>query len=163
MKGGVGSAAITLPSGLVVAALVVTNGIGDVVDPSTGRVVAGARQDDGSFADARALVRAGLPPAARPAEQTTLAIVATNATLTKAQASKVAQMAHDGLARSIYPIHTPVDGDTVFALATGSHAAEPNLLLTGSLAAEVTAEAVLRAVRAATGLPRLPAVRDLGR
>jgi L-aminopeptidase/D-esterase-like protein len=163
MKGGVGSAAITLPSGLVVAALVVTNGIGDVVDPATGLVVAGARQDDGSFADARVLMRAGLPPAARPAEQTTLAVVATNATLTKAQASKVAQMAHDGLARSIYPIHTPVDGDTVFALATGSHAAEPNLLLTGSLAAEVTAEAVLRAVRAATGLPGLPAVRDLGR
>jgi L-aminopeptidase/D-esterase-like protein len=163
MKGGVGSAAIALPSGLVVAALVVTNGVGDVVDPSTGRVVAGARQDDGSFADARELIRAGLPRPPRPAEQTTLAVVATNAKLTKAQATKVAQMAHDGLARSIYPVHTPVDGDTVFALATGAHAAEPNLILTGSLAADVTAEAVLRAVRAATGLPGLPAVRDLAR
>jgi L-aminopeptidase/D-esterase-like protein len=90
-------------------------------------------------------------------------VVATNAMLSKAQATKMAQMAHDGLARSIYPVHTPVDGDTVFALATGSLDAEPNLLLTGSLAADVTAEAVLRAVRAATGLPGLPAVRDLTR
>lgn len=164
MKGGVGSAAITLPSGLVVAALVVTNGVGDVVDPETGRIVAGARQDDGvGFADARALLRAGLPPTARPAEQTTLAVVATNARLSKAQATKVAQMAHDGLARTIYPVHTPVDGDTVFALATGSYAGDLNLLLTGSLAADVTAEAVLRAVRAATGLPGLPAIRDLAR
>jgi L-aminopeptidase/D-esterase-like protein len=164
MKGGVGSAAIMLPSGLVVAALVVTNGVGDVVDPATGAIVAGARLDDGvGFADARALLRAGLPPTARPAEQTTLAVVATNARLSKAQATKMAQMAHDGLARSIYPVHTPVDGDTVFALATGSHTADLNLLLTGSLAADVTAEAVLRAVRAATGLPGLPAVRDLAR
>jgi L-aminopeptidase/D-esterase-like protein len=164
MKGGVGSAAITLPSGLVVAAMVVTNGVGDVVDPATGQVVAGARQDEGvGFADARVLLRAGLPASARPAEQTTLAVVATNARLSKAQATKVAQMAHDGLARTIYPVHTPVDGDTVFALATGSHAADVNLLLTGSLAADVTAEAVLRAVRAATGLPGLPAVRDLAR
>jgi L-aminopeptidase/D-esterase-like protein len=165
MKGGVGSSAITLPSGLVVAALVVTNAVGDVIDPATGQVVAGARTDDGkSFADARALVRAGLPPdAARTGEQTTLAVVATNARLSKAQATKVAQMAHDGLARAISPVHTPVDGDTVFVLATGGQAAEPNLLLTGALAAEMTAEAVLRSVRAATGLPGLPAVRDLPR
>ncbi len=161
MKGGVGSAAIALPSGLVVAALVVTNGVGDVIDPATGAVVAGARQDDGrSFADARRLLRSGLQPAARAAEQTTLAVVATNARLTKAQATKMAQMAHDGLARAIYPIHTPVDGDTVFALATGA-IDEGNLLLAGSLAAEVTSDAVLRAVRAATGLAGIPATRDL--
>jgi L-aminopeptidase/D-esterase-like protein len=163
MKGGVGSAAITLPSGLVVAALVVANGVGDVIDPATGAVVAGARQDDGrTLADARALVRAGLPSAARAAEQTTLAVVATNARLTKAQATKMAQMAHDGLARAISPVHTPVDGDTVFALATGGIDGG-NLMLAGSLAAEVTADAVLRAVREATGAAGIPAVRDLPR
>jgi L-aminopeptidase/D-esterase-like protein len=163
MKGGVGSAAITLPSGLVVAALVVTNGVGDVIDPATGAVVAGARQDDGrTFADARTLIRAGLPSAARAAEQTTLVVVATNARLTKAQATKMAQMGHDGLARAISPIHTPVDGDTVFALATGAIDGG-NLMLAGSLAAEVTADAVLRAVRQATGAAGIPAVRDLPR
>ena len=163
MKGGVGSAAHTLPSGLIVAALVVTNGVGDVIDPASGKVVAGARLDDGrGFADARQLVRAGLPPAARAGEQTTLAVVATNARLTKAQATKMAQMAHDGLARAIYPIHTPVDGDTIFALATGT-LDQGNLMLTGSLAAEVTSEAVLRAVREATGIAGIPAVRDLPR
>jgi L-aminopeptidase/D-esterase-like protein len=163
MKGGVGSAAIALPSGLIVAALVITNGVGDVIDPATGNVVAGALRDDGQgFVDARQLVRSGLPAAARAAEQTTLAVVATNARLTKAQATKMAQMAHDGLARTIYPIHTPVDGDTVFALATGT-LDQANLLLTGSLAAEVTGDAVLRAVRAATGVAGIPAVRDLPR
>ena len=163
MKGGVGSAALMLPSGLIVAALVVTNGVGDVIDPASGTVVAGARLDDGrGFADARQLVRSGLPPAVGAGEQTTLAVVATNARLTKAQATKMAQMAHDGLARAIYPIHTPVDGDTVFALATGT-VDQADLLLVGSLAADVTSEAVLRSVRAATGLAGIPAVRELPR
>ena len=96
-------------------------------------------------------------------EQTTLAIVATNAPLTKTQATKVAQMAHDGFARAIYPVHTQVDGDTVFALATGTHSAPPNMLLIGALAADVTAQAIVRAVKAASGLPNLPAARDLAR
>lgn len=163
MKGGVGSAAIELSGGLIVAALVVTNGVGDVVDPGTGQVIAGARADDGTLADSRRLLRAGLQEAGRPGEQTTLAVIATNATLTKTQAVKVAQMAHDGFARAIYPVHTQVDGDTIFALATGTHAGSPSPLLVGSLAADVTAEAVVRAARAATGLPNLPAARDLPR
>jgi L-aminopeptidase/D-esterase-like protein len=163
MKGGVGSAAIELSSGLIVAALVVTNGVGDIVDPATGQVLAGARTDDGALADSRRLLRAGLREADRAGEQTTLAVVATNARLTKTQATKIAQMAHDGFARAIYPAHTQVDGDTIFALATGTHTAPPNLLLIGSLAADVTAEAIVRSARAATGLPNLPAARDLGR
>lgn len=163
MKGGVGSASVQLASGLIVAALVVVNSAGDVVDPATGQVVAGARADDGTFADARRLLRAGLREASRPGEQTTLAVVATNAALTKAQATKVAQMAHDGFARAIYPVHTQVDGDTIFALSTGSHSEAPNMLLIGSLAADVTSAAIVRAVRAATGLPALPAARDLVR
>jgi L-aminopeptidase/D-esterase-like protein len=163
MKGGVGSASIELNSGLIVAALVVVNSVGDVVDPSTGQIVAGARADDGSFADARRLLRAGLRETGKPGEQTTLAVVATNSPLTKTQATKVAQMAHDGFARAIYPVHTQVDGDTVFALATGTHPTPPNMLLIGALAADVTAQAIVAAVKAASGLPNLPAARDLTR
>ena len=161
MKGGVGTASITLASGLTVAAVVAVNAVGDVVDPATGRVVAGVRGADGELADARRILRADAvePPAA--GASTTIGVVATNADLTKAQATKVAQMAHDGLARTIYPVHTPFDGDTLFALATGEHPAA-NLTVIGALAAEVTAEAVLRAVRRAEGLPGIPAARDLG-
>ena len=167
MKGGLGSASITLPDGLVVAALVAVNAVGDVIDPATGNVVAGVRTDDGKgLADARTLLRSGaLLRRAQPrsGENTTIGVVATNAKLTKVQAQKVAQMAHDGFARAIYPVHTQVDGDTVFALATGTDKAPPNMLLIGSLAADVTAEAIVRAARAATGLPNLPAARDRAR
>lgn len=164
MKGGIGSAAIRLPSGLIVAAIVASNGVGDVVDPATGRVIAGVRADDGrTFADARRLLREGLDERGRAGEQTTLAVVATNATLTKTQATKIAQMAHDGFARAINPVHTQVDGDTIFALASGTLPGEPNMLLIGALAAEATADAVVRSVQQATGLPNLPAVRDLAR
>jgi len=162
MKGGVGSAAIALPDGLIVAALVVVNAAGDVIDPATGQVVAGARTEDGrSLADVRRLMRAGLATADRPGENTTLGVVATNARLTKAQAAKVAQMAHDGLARAISPVHTPIDGDTIFALATGTRVEPASVLTVGALAADAVAEAVVRAVRAATGIVGYPAVRDL--
>ena len=122
MKGGVGSAAIRLPDGLIVSALVAVNAVGDVVDPATGQLVAGVRTEDGkSMADVRT------PAACRRARRcrsrarnTTLAVVATNARLTKTQTAKVAQMAHDGFARAIVPVHTPVDGDTAFAIATGT-------------------------------------------
>jgi L-aminopeptidase/D-esterase-like protein len=163
MKGGLGSASITLPDGLVVAALVGVNAVGDVLDPATGRVIAGVRTEDGrALADARRLLRAGsFEPLARPGENTTIGVVATNAALDKAQARKLAQMSHDGFARAIAPAHTPLDGDTIFALATGALPGEPDLTKIGALAAEVVAEAVVRAVRAAAGLPGLPAVRDL--
>jgi L-aminopeptidase/D-esterase-like protein len=161
MKGGVGSASIALPNGLVVAALVAVNAVGDVIDPATGQVVAGVRNADGKgFADARRLVRSGaLGP--RPGENTTIGVIATNATLTKAEATKVAQMAHDGYARAISPVHSPADGDTVFALATGTLAGEANLGIVGALAAEAMADAIVRAATQATGLPGIPAVRDL--
>ncbi len=94
-------------------------------------------------------------------ENTTLAVVATNAALTKAQATKVAQMAHDGYARAIYPAHLTSDGDTVFALATGVHAGAADVNLLGALAADVTADAIVRGVRAARGIPGYPAARDL--
>jgi L-aminopeptidase/D-esterase-like protein len=177
MKAGVGSAAIVLPNGLVVAALVAVNAVGDVVDPATGQVVAGVRDADGTgFADARRLIRSGAlarrdpgpdgkKPGAgetpRPGENTTIGVVATNATLTKAEATKVAQMAHDGFARAISPAHTMADGDTVFALATGTLPGEGNAMLVGALAAEVMADAIVRAATQATGLPGIPAARDL--
>jgi L-aminopeptidase/D-esterase-like protein len=151
----------------VVAALVALNAIGDIVDPATGRVVAGMRTADGKgLADARTLVRAGVfgspgPAAPRPMANTTLGVVATNAVLTKAQAQKVAQMAHDGFARAISPSHTAWDGDTIFALATGAHPGEPNVGLIGALAAEVMADAILRAASQAAGIPGYPAARDL--
>lgn len=166
MKGGIGTAARSLPGGLTVAALVAVNAVGDVVDPATGSVVAGIRGADGSFVDARSLLRSGAlaqPPAGDDGRgsNTTIGVVATNARLTKAQARKVAQMAHDGLARTIYPAHTPFDGDTIFTVATGRHEADFNLLALGGLAAELMADAVLRAVTEATGVDGFPAVRDL--
>jgi L-aminopeptidase/D-esterase-like protein len=162
MKGGIGSAAITLPNGLVVAALVATNGFGDIVDPATGQIVAGARTADGqSFADARKLLRSGAIRFGSPGQNTTLGVVATNAVLTKTDATRVAEMAHDGFARAIVPVHTPVDGDTIFALATGSKTGAADVGQIGALAADVMAEAIVRAARQATSVAGIPAARDL--
>lgn len=160
MKGGVGTASITLGSGLVVGAIVAVNAVGDVVDPATGQVVAGVRGENDELLDARRLLRGELP-SLRPGENTTIGIVATNAHLTKAEATKIAQMAHDGLARAIVPSHTPGDGDTVFSLATGTLAEGFNTGQVGALAAEALAAAIVQAVREAHGLPAIPAVRDL--
>jgi L-aminopeptidase/D-esterase-like protein len=163
MKGGVGTASITMPDGLIVAALVATNALGDIIDPSTGQIVAGARTADGrGFADARALLRAG-NLRFQTAENTTLGVVATNATLTKVEAKRVAEMAHDGYARAIVPSHTPVDGDTIFTLATGSRTGRADAGLVGVLAADVVARAILRSVRAAESIAGYPAARDVGK
>jgi L-aminopeptidase/D-esterase-like protein len=165
MKGGIGTASLRIV-GLTVGALVAVNAIGDVVDPATGRVVAGARGADGrtTLDSMAALLRGELPARALAGMATTIGIVATDAALSKAQANKLASMAHDGLARTIQPVHTMTDGDTLFALATGRSGRGGDLTLLGALAAEVTARAVLNAVRAATGLasPPVPAACDLG-
>jgi L-aminopeptidase/D-esterase-like protein len=168
MKGGLGSASIRLPDGLVVAAIVATNSVGDIIDPATGQVVAGARGEDGkSFIDVRKLLRAGTltrGQAPRAGENTTIGLVATNAVLTKVQAQKIAQMAHDGFARAISPVHTTGDGDTIFSLATGALAGEVNdgrLTQIGALAAEAMADAILRSVKQATSAGGVPALRDL--
>ena len=170
MKGGVGSASLRFPDGLVVAALIAVNAVGDIVDPADGRVVAGVRDDAGNLADARRLLLESLsgPPDRPDAERagplaganTTIGVVAVNAPLSKAEANKVAEMAHDGLARTIYPVHTPADGDTLFALSTG-RGPETRLSRVGALAAEAVARAVLDAVRSAESLPGLPAAGDL--
>jgi L-aminopeptidase/D-esterase-like protein len=164
MKGGIGSAAVTLPNGLIVAALVATNGFGDIIDPSTGQIVAGARTSDGqAFADARKLLRSGAIRFGTPGQNTTLGIVATNAVLTKTDVTRVAEMAHDGFARAIVPVHTPVDGDAIFAMATGSKTGIADVGQIGALAADVMAEAIVRAARQATGVAGIPAARDLRR
>ena len=166
MRGGIGAASIHV-AGITVGALIAVNAVGDIVDPGTGQVIAGARSVDGkTLLDTMAAFRRGELPAPQTGQATTIGVIATDARLDKAGANKLAQMAHDGLARAINPVHTQADGDTLFALATGGSGRSASLTLLGALAAEVTMLAVLCAVRAATlldspGLPRLPAAGDL--
>ncbi len=158
MKGGVGYAALTLPGGATVAALVVVNALGDVVDPATGAIVAGARGPDGRFVDAVRTLTEGAP-LAEAGTNTTIGAVMTDARLTKAEARALARSAHDGLAWAIRPAHTLVDGDTLFALALGDKTADAVSL--GAAAAVVVSRAILSAVRAAEGLFGVPAVSEL--
>jgi len=167
MKGGIGSASVTV-GGVTVGALVAVNALGDIVDPSSGRTIAGARTTDGRALQGTmaSLLRGDLPAPFQPGAATTLGVIATDAQLTKAQANKIAQMAHDGLARCINPVHTMGDGDVLFALGTGAVGRTASTTLLGALAAEVTARAVVKAVRAArrlsgAGLPDLPSLLDL--
>ncbi|HXD16918.1 MAG TPA: P1 family peptidase [Vicinamibacterales bacterium] len=163
MKSGIGSAAIALPNGLVVGAIVAVNAVGDIIDPSNGAVVAGARDANGNIADARKVLRAGSQTSTpRPGENTTIGVVATNAKLTKAQASRMALMADDGLARALFPSHTLGDGDTVFALATGGWNGTADVSNVGALAADVIAEAIIRAAVMAKSSGGLPSASDTG-
>ena len=163
MKAGIGSAAIVLPNGLIVGAIVAVNAVGDIVDPVTGTVIAGARNADGKLADARKVLRAGAPTTPpRPGEHTTIAIVATNAKLTKAQVSRMALMADDGLARALYPSHTLGDGDTVFALATGGWNGTADVSTAGALAADALSEAIVRAAVMAKSSGGLPSASEIG-
>jgi L-aminopeptidase/D-esterase-like protein len=169
MKSGIGTAAISLNDGksvrnrLTVGAIVAVNAVGDVLDPETGKLIAGVRTPDGKslLGTMKAILRGDQLPPSLAGTSTTIGVVATDLKLDKAQATKVAQMAHDGLARAINPIHTPYDGDTIFALATGKSTQNPNVTLIGSLAAEAMARAVVRAVRAARGIDGFPSATDL--
>jgi L-aminopeptidase/D-esterase-like protein len=168
MKGGIGTAAVKVGR-ITVGAIVAVNAVGDVVDPQSGAIVAGTRTEDGRLGPgaAEAILRGDLPPALRAGMATTIGVVATDATLTKAQARKLAQVAHDGLARTIEPSHTMWDGDTLFAVATGQSGLPGDMMVLSVLAARVTASAVLRAVLAAKGiagpgLPSVPAASELG-
>lgn len=163
MKAGLGSAAVDLGGGLVVGALVAANPLGDVVGPRTGEILAGVRKlTSDEPADTLAVMRSLVGKAAMKfasPSNTIIGVVATSARLTKEQANKVAQMAQDGIARAVRPAHTLLDGDTLFALATGNKRADVNLV--GAYAAEVVAEAIARAARAAEGVGGLPAWQDL--
>ncbi|MEO0249242.1 MAG: P1 family peptidase [candidate division WOR-3 bacterium] len=161
MKGGLGTASIRVGD-LIVAALVAVNAVGDVFDPRSGKLLAGARTADGKhLANIMEVIRRGeeLPPVRR-GENTTLGVVATNALFDKAEMTKIAQMSHDGFARAINPVHMPADGDTIFALST-RRLSGADLAVVGALAAEVVAEAVVRAIKKAEGIPDYPAYRDL--
>ncbi len=164
MRGGVGSASITVGD-VTVGAIVACNAVGDVVDPATGQVLAGARTPNGRrlLDTRRALLRGDTPLPLLAGSNTTIGVVATDATLTKVQAHRLAVVAHDGLARTINPVHTMSDGDTLFALGTGYHP-NPGMLVLATMAAEATARATLRAVMAAQPLDGhsllLPCARD---
>lgn len=166
MKSGLGTASVEIGAGVVVGAIAAVNAFGDVIHPQTGEIVAGARALElgplkigqrGYFADTLATLKT-LPGRAvlqfATKTNTVIGVVATNARLTKAGANKMAQMAHDGLARVIRPAHTMLDGDTIFALSTGAKQADVTTL--GAFAAEVFAQACLRAVRAAHSAGGLP-------
>ena len=140
MKSGVGTWSVKI-NGITIGALVAVNAIGDVVDPKNGEMIAGVRTGT-----TMSLLKKS-PSLTAVTSNTVIGVVATNANLTKSQATKVAQMAQDGLARTIRPAHTMFDGDTIFALATGEHKADVSMV--GAFAAEVMAEAILRAVRKA--------------
>ena len=141
--GGLGSACKSLKSGLMVAAITVVNALGNVVNPATGEIVAGAKIND-TYVD---LTERLLDADIVPGTNTTIGVVATNATLTVTQATRVAEMAHDGMARAIRPSHTMFDGDTLFTLATGTHSSS-NVNTIGILAAEVVSESIINAVSA---------------
>lgn len=161
MKGGIGTASMDLGGGLRVGAIVAVNAVGDVIDPQ-GQIIAGARKPPQGqhMADTLNSLRSPLVKAAtRLFGSTVIGVVATNARLTKEETNKLAQMAHNGLARSIRPAHLMMDGDTIFALASGHRSASVNLV--GAYAAEVMAQAIVRAVRAAVSLGGRPAARDL--
>lgn len=160
MKAGVGTAAIDLGGGVIVGALVVVNALGDVVDPRTGRILAGARGADGRFVDTLEALRNQGAASVGATESTVIGVVATTARLDKEGACKVAQMAQDGLARAVRPAHTMYDGDTLFALATGAAVADVNVV--GAYAAEVVAQAIVRAVRRARGRGGIAGLADSG-
>jgi L-aminopeptidase/D-esterase-like protein len=165
MKAGIGQASIRVGD-VVVSALMVCNAVGDVVDPTTGRILAGARSQDGAqFVDTQAALLSGAKDhRPLPGTNTTIGVVATNARLDKAQAKRLAISAHDGLARTIRPVHTSLDGDTVFALATGHVVGPADLLLLTTMAAHVTALAILRAIEQAhsiqTTIGYLPSAKE---
>ena len=167
MKGGVGTASITV-DGVTVGALIACNALGDVIDPDTAQVMAGARTDDGrALRDTRRALLCGQPPQPLLAgTNTTIGVVATDAILTKAQAHRLAIAAHDGLARSINPVHTMSDGDTLFSLGTGRAGKSLGMMVLATMAAEATARATVRAVQAARSVTTadglyLPAMADL--
>ena len=153
MKGGVGTASVTV-AGVTVGALIACNAVGDVVDPDTGRPLAGARAADGlTLRDTRhALLRGEPPHPLLAGSNTTIGVIATDARLTKVQAQRLAVASHDGLARSINPVHTMSDGDTLFTLSTGHVPHHPGMMVLATMAAEAVARATVRAVLAARTL-----------
>ncbi len=159
-KGGLGTACQELGE-ITIGAVVAVNAFGDVIDPRTGETIAGPRDiEKGGFTDTMDIMKRAGEPIIASFTHTTIGVVVTDASLDKEGANKVAQMAHDGLARAIRPAHTMFDGDVLFALATGEHG-PGDVTVIGAVAAEVVAEAIVRAVRQADSLAGVPAMRDV--
>ncbi len=159
-KGGLGTASQKIARGIVVGAIVAVNALGDVVDPESGKIIAGTRKPMGKgFLNTAERMKGHLGQTILTFANTTIGVVATNARLTKEQVNKVAQMAHNGLAMAIRPAHTMFDGDAIFALSLGRKRADVSVI--GSVAAEVVAQAIVRAVTQAEELLGVPAARDL--
>lgn len=173
MKSGVGTASIEIGAGVIVAALMVVNAFGDVVDAHTGQIIAGARTVQngsikigahGYFADTLAIMKTSMGRNAlgfSARQNTVIGVVATNTKLTKEEANFVAQMAHNGIALAIRPAHTLFDGDTIFALAVNQKRADVNIV--GAFAAQVVTEAILNAVKYSASAGGLPGLMDLRR
>jgi L-aminopeptidase/D-esterase-like protein len=161
MKGGLGTSSLAMPDGLKVAALVVVNAFGDIIDNVTGKIIVGLRksEDSSEFANTSKQIKEGAVKKQFGIVNTTLGVVATNATFNKREITKIAQMAQGGLIKTISPVHTTFDGDLVFALATGELEADINKV--GVLAEFVLAEAIKRAVKKADGFGIIPAFRDI--
>jgi L-aminopeptidase/D-esterase-like protein len=157
MKSGLGTASVKIgDTGIVVGALVAVNAVGDVVNPHSGKVVAGARSEDNKgYRDAMAAIMGGFHVTMQHGANTTIGVVATNAKFTKTQMTKIAQMAHDGYARAINPVHTMSDGDTIFAMSTGTSEVQADESAIGAIAATVMARAIVRAAMQATSVPEL--------
>lgn len=160
-KGGVGTASVALPNGVKVAALVVVNAFGDVLDKETGRIIAGTRDSNEGkgFIDTTEQMIMGVTRNMFAPENTTLAVVVTNVALTKSEAEKVAQMGNIGYVRTISPVHSTFDGDVIFVLSVGDLKADINTV--GLLGARTIAEAVNRGVKMADGFGIVPAYKDL--
>jgi L-aminopeptidase/D-esterase-like protein len=156
MKSGIGSFTVTLDSGVMVSALAAVNAMGDVIDPATAKIIAGARNANGEFANSARIMKSGSGQSL-VRQNTTLVVVATNAALTKVDANRLAHVAQLGMARTINPVNTTSDGDLVVALSVGSERASIDAL--GVAASEAVAEAILRAVRSASTLGGVPGLR----
>lgn len=159
-KSGIGSYSIKLDNGIVVSALVAVNALGDVYE--NGKVIAGALNDDKTgLLNSYQLMKQGVTKGGFSIDNTTIGIIATNAKLDKAQCKKISQMAHDGYARAIFPIHTPHDGDTIFTMATGEIETGADLTLIGSIAVEVMEKSILNAVKNAKQVNKIPSYNEL--
>ncbi|MDU4862400.1 MAG: P1 family peptidase [Terrisporobacter othiniensis] len=159
-KGGIGSCSIKLDNGIVVSALIAVNAFGDIYED--GKVIAGVLNDDKTkLLNTYEIMKSGFVKGGFKIDNTTIGIVATNAKLTKAQCKKISQMAHDGYAKSIFPIHTPHDGDAIFAMSTGKIQVDSDITLLGSLAAEVVEKSIINAIKNAKNIKNIISYNEL--
>lgn len=158
MKGGIGSYSVKLPNGLVVSALIAVNALGDVYE--NGKIIAGVLDDSKTkVLNTYEIMKNGVTKGGFNIDNTTIGIVATNAKLTKAECKKVSQVSHNGYAKTIFPIHTPHDGDTIFTMATGE--IETDMTLLSSIATEVVEKSVINAIKNSNSVKNIPAYKDI--